>query len=101
MLPVLFMEINAPEPSEVRPIAVTPPAGVTIKPSPLSSASAVPPFRLTDLEASNPVSKKICCPALTVMVASFPAQVTPFAPILPPATTAPKISTSCAPSMFI
>ena len=57
MLPWLFMEINAPELSEVKPKAVAPPAAVTIKPSPLSSAPAAPPLIATDLEASNPVSK--------------------------------------------
>ena len=101
MLPRLFMEINAPLPSEVKPSAVTPPAVVMINPTPRSSSPATPPLRATDLEPNNPVSKKICSPAVIVTVESGPVKVTPFSPIVPPATTAPKISISLVPSILI
>ena len=42
-----------------------------------------------------------CSPALTSIVESGPAKVTPLAPMVPPATTAPNTSTSWAPASSI
>ena len=98
---MLLIVNKPPELSEVRPAAVAPPAVVTNTDKLLSSAPATPPLMVTALDANKPVSRKTCSPAVTVTVESLPAQVTPFAPIVPPATTAPKISTSFAPLRLI
>ena len=107
MLPLALMKMPPPEPFVVSPAVVAPPAVVTTMLSKsslvptgnvlpgksaesLSSAPGVPVvLSVTVPEASKPVSREICSPAVTLTEELGPLKVTPDFPIVPPATTLP------------
>ena len=118
ILPAALITMPPPLPLVVCPDVVMPPAVVitrlsrSVASAPLSvfpgnraasvsSEPAVPELIVTVPEASNPVSRNTCSPALTVMEELGPVNVTPVSPITPPATSTPNRSTSVAPLIRI
>ena len=89
-----------PELFEPRPGVDTPPAVVIRMLVSSSSLPAAPPSNNTLFAAATAVSMLNCSPATICSVESFPAQMVPFDPIVPPATTAPLIRTSREPRIY-
>ena len=103
MLPTLRMSTPlTPALLDARPATFRPATVVMTMAWPLSSAPGRPVVcSVTDLAADSAVSTRICWPAVTAMVESGPSHSMPVPPTMPPATSAPCSSTSCAPVMVM
>ena len=83
--PGLSNRIRLPVPLAPKPAALRPLAVVTTRLRPLSSGPGVPGLSVIEAAAWMGASSMICCPAVTDTQDPSPAQVTPVAPIVPPA----------------